>query len=401
MEYDDIKTKVQKAYQEFAASASKEKHDEVIRLLQDIHQDSEKLVGEAKDYIHGAEFAHVATMLDKVPKGSTHLPSDEKSLPTRLKPNGELLGVGKWELLDPGWALSFEQWLAHLENKAPFNSNPQTIDIPDEVSIAVCGDWGTGPWKPDAPSTKVAKQMVKQKPDLTIHLGDVYYAGTRQEEVNNLVDPWPMGTLGGLTLNSNHEMYNGAHAYFSVALKKKFHLQKNCSYFCLRNSNWLIIGLDTAYHAPENDLYLKGKLNHVQRNWLAGLPKDKKIILLSHHEGQNIDGQKPGSCFQDVVQALGRAPDFWYWGHLHNAIVYQPYEGMLGRCVGHGAVPYGDASMLKGKPAVVWYENRSAGDPEIPLRVKNGFAMLELKNATLSESLIDEDGGVPFQATHD
>ena len=60
--------------------------------------------------------------------------------------------------------------------------------------------------------------MALLQPHLTIHLGDVYYAGTETEEQQLLVNLWPSGSMGALALNSNHEMYSGGTPYFNVAL---------------------------------------------------------------------------------------------------------------------------------------------------------------------------------------
>jgi|TARA_B110000438_G_scaffold277507_1_gene300199 hypothetical protein len=121
-----------------------------------------------------------------------------------------LLAKAKWDLLDPCWLGPLDQWLLHLENKAFFNTNPQIITIPDNVSFAIAGDWGTGNCRDNAPSSKVGNQTQKLNSDYTVHLGDVYYPGTKEEEINNLVDCWPMRFKSGFTLNSNHEMYKGA-----------------------------------------------------------------------------------------------------------------------------------------------------------------------------------------------
>jgi hypothetical protein len=37
-------------------------------------------------------------------------------------------------------------------------------------------------------------------PQITIHLGDVYYAGTSGEETRNLLNVWPQGSFGSFAL---------------------------------------------------------------------------------------------------------------------------------------------------------------------------------------------------------
>ena len=84
-----------------------------------------------------------------------------------------------------------------------------------------------------------------------------------------------------------------------------------------------------------------------------------------------------------------------YWGHEHFAAVYKPQgpAGTLCRCCGHGGLPIGQASSLANSPNVLWHENRSANDPDIPQRVFDGFAMLKLDGPNIQEVFFDENGG--------
>jgi hypothetical protein len=103
--------------------------------------------------------------------------------------------------------------------------------------------------------------------------------------------------------------------------------------------------------------------------------------------------------YAQFVSALGHVPDYWYWGHLHNAIVYQKTtQGYLGRCVGNGAEPYGKASVLDGHDTVQWYETKLAGDQSSKNRVLNGFAHIQLNGVELHEQLIGEDGTVWWES---
>ena len=392
----EMKSRVQAAYNNFKNTVESETHDAFLTKLEKLHKVAEShLAGENPD-AGGSELFHALSALDKLPDGSSELPT--AGLEARVKPDGELFGTGKWEILDPDWLEALEQLLLHFDNKAPFIQSPVVIDIPDEVSIAIVGDWGTGNWKTDAPSENVCAQLKKLKADYTIHLGDVYYAGTKEQETNNLVNLWPMGSKGGFTLNSNHEMYNGAYSYYA-ALQSKFIQQNNCSYFALTNKDWLIVGLDTAYHASALDLYLTGKLDQGQIDWLQSLPKKANTMVLSHHEGYDISGTKQGSVYSAVKEGLGVEPTVWYWGHLHNAISYHAIGDFNGRCVGHGAIPYGNSSVLKGNAKVAWYETELASDPQIPERVLNGLISLSIKGGTVAEQWIGEDGSTRFEHT--
>ena len=328
--------------------------------------------------------------------GAKPLPKTPEEFATIVRSDGTLLGCRQWELLDPRWAEAMVEWLEHWTCRAPFVSNPVVLRVPNQLRLAIVGDWGTGPFEVNAASSKIANLVAKAKPDFSIHLGDVYYAGTNEQEQNNMRD-WPQGMRGSFTLNSNHEMYNGAFGYFAE-LARNFPLQNGCSYFALENDDWLVIGLDTAYFSPCASMYMDGVLDAGQLAWLAQLPKDKRLLVLSHHEAYSALGDGKTALYQQVEQALGREPGYWYWGHLHNGICYQTIGNFRGRCVGHGAIPYGVASEFQDDERVVWYETELAGDPNYPERVLNGYALISLDGAGLSETLLGEDGSVRWKS---
>lgn len=326
---------------------------------------------------------------------------------------GQIWGTGKYEQLDSCWAEAGAVWLENVfKGKHNFPNNPPTIPIPDSVQIAMTGDWGTGNWRNPgnpSPSTDVMRHMDFLQTDLTIHLGDVYYAGTSEQEEHLLVDLWRAGSKGAFTLNSNHEMCSGGTPYFNVALAAPlFALQQGNSFFALENTHWVIVGLDSAYYADESEMYLSGSLgnNGVQLEFLKSqVEKKKKIIVLSHHNGLSQDGKSKTALWDQVLSCFpaGQGPAYWYWGHVHAGVVYQPQSlqpgnpaTVLCRCCGHGALPWGQASELANNPNVQWYENRLAHDPEIPERVLNGFAVLYLNGPEIEEVFYDENGGVAW-----
>lgn len=322
------------------------------------------------------------------------------AVPVYVSKSGELWGVGTYENLDPGWTEALIHYVEHLDDRAPFVTAPKVIDIPDTTTLAIVGDWGTGYWRAGTGAEAVAKQVAAMAPDYAIHLGDVYYAGASDEERDKLLALWPRGRRGSITLNSNHEMYDGAHAYFAaLSADGPFALQGGCSYVALRNAHWLVLGLDTAYDATGH-MYLDGAINAAQLGFLAAMAAaagDRKVVLVSHHEGLTLDGSATTALWQQVVRGLGRPPTAWYWGHQHNGVVYTARDGCAPRCIGHGAIPYGNATMLAGVPTVQWSESVSAGDPSVPHRVSNGFARVTLDGATLREELVAEDGTVRWR----
>lgn len=337
----------------------------------------------------------------------------------------ELTGFDEYGTLDINWITHYLSGLNQQRVAFPHH-DPQHIDdtittIADKVRIAIAGDWGTG-----LPSSKkIADQIAGSRADHTIHLGDVYYAGSSSDELQNFLNPsgnrWPPGTSGSapsFSLNSNHEMYSGGQGYFGVLLQDpRFRAQKFRSYFALENTNWLIVGLDTAYYSPD-PLFQFGQLNDaVQLPWLTSLAQRardaaKKIILLTHHDGVDIDRRtnevhwKP--LWDQIVDAMnGAGPDYWYWGHIHAGIAYKakvtPNGSVLARCVGHGGIPFEpyktSVGLGDGTIEVAWVENRLAHDDSEGRRALNGFVILELDGLNISEEFRDENGDLQWSGS--
>ena len=392
------KTRLEVALAHFERNLGPTRYKAIIELMRRAHSQAEQALQDSNVAVADGvpwELSHGLSLLGLL-DGRKALPTRPEEIVTRVLKDGSLLGCQQWELLDVRWTEALLAWLEHLDNRAPFKTTPASVTIENRAVLAVAGDWGTGPFSSSAPSIAVANAMQAAKPDYSVHLGDVYYAGTLSEE-NIDMRGWPHGRLGGFTLNSNHEMYSGAIGYYSE-LAKHFPIQQGTSYFSLHNDAWLIVGLDSAYAADELNLYMDGKLNQAQVTWLGSLPKNKRVVVLSHHQPYDLLGSKKAALYDEVARALGRVPDYWYWGHLHNAVSYAPREKFHGRCAGHGAIPYGNASELAGNTNVSWYETQNAGDKNYPERVLNGFVKISLDGNLLSESFIGEDGSVRWSS---
>jgi hypothetical protein len=281
----------------------------------------------------------------------------------------------------------------------PNNENAGVIDLPARFTIAMAGDWGTG----NPSSLKIAAEMAAKECDYSIHLGDVYYAGLPDEELQKFVLPWPKGSRGSFALNSNHEMYAGGTGYFDVALKHaKFAAQAGVSYFAMKNDFWTIIGLDSAYHA-HSFLYQKGQLDAAQLEFLHrhghdALENGRQLVLLTHHNAFASDGRAAlDPIVPHITNALCQGNVYWYWGHEHGAIVFKPRKlqtanGPLlvhGRCIGHGGVPY---APLPENSSLEWCEREKANDPQEDRRALNGFALLTFNGDKLSEQFFAETG---------
>lgn len=283
---------------------------------------------------------------------------------------------------DPKWIKAVEEWYKHFgpdTTHAPIPYiNYQSLSdfvqegLPDNLKIGLLGDWGSG----SDTAISVLQGVVAHEPDLIIHLGDVYYAGTTDEfdhKFHDVLEKYAVDRNGlpipVLNLPGNHDMYAGGGAYYNqfkrlnqrnglAALK----VEQHASYFCLRlaNKSWQILAMDTTYH-DHNPLTVSTGITHVrdsEQQWLLDKVRNfpGKTILMSHHQAfspyeqiGSMSRKKPGEFFlnpnlmntyRQLSQAAGKEIPLWIWGHEHNLAIYNPFAGInRGRCVGHSAVP--------------------------------------------------------------
>jgi Calcineurin-like phosphoesterase len=268
---------------------------------------------------------------------------------------------------DPLWTIALAIYLEWKLSNAPIpyvrysNSNDFVIPLPDkpELTIGLIADWGTG--LDDA--KWLLSELMKKNPDLLIHLGDIYYAGSADEDranfldiINSLAPEIPVFTMSG-----NHDMYSGGAPYYwllsqlnSVPALQPY--QQKASYFCLRSPNWQILAMDTGLH--DCDLFTTTTnvtyLDPLEAVWHLDKLKNaegRRSIVLSHHQlftafGDGIGRGPSGnplaynpqlnSVFAPYMQEIA----LWLWGHEHNFEVFNPYLGLnKGRCIGASAVP--------------------------------------------------------------
>lgn len=307
------------------------------------------------------------------------------------------------------------------------------------VNIGILGDWGSG----SATAQNLMNQLVALKPDYIVHVGDVYYAGSPQstdpnsstyylpgEETSNLVDLWPPGfSNNSFTLNSNHEMYSGGNGFFYDALGvlntpagsgTPFSAQQGSTCFALQFCGWTILGLDSAFMSSVTSALMTGSIggaSGTQGKWIQSLKlTPATTIVLTHHNGFADDTTSGSPLWAEINGALGGDPYAWYWGHVHNGIVYnspisipltpgsilQPSVPAINtntyaRCLGHAALPYGLGTSLAGKAGIAW--NANTPQPAPSKQLYNGFAMLTLSNAsgqlTITENFYDLGGTAP------
>jgi predicted phosphodiesterase len=260
--------------------------------------------------------------------------------------------LGQFTSCDPRYAQAVEQYVAFQlrKGKIPYkvwqNLSDFIIDwkVPPQARIAIVGDWGTG----QTAATDLIQAIARKSPDVVIHLGDIYYAGTEFEMQNYFLDIWKsafdLTKIRTFTLSGNHDMYSGGAPYYQLIAD----LGQPASYFCLRNDDWQFVALDTGLH---DDDALGAKPTHLEDTEVAWL-NDKiataggrHTVLLSHHQlftaYEDIGGQSVNARLQGQVGSILPNVDVWFWGHEHNQVIYKKWQGVMARCLGHGAYPVG------------------------------------------------------------
>lgn len=307
----------------------------------------------------GEQIAHEALVATKLALATFH--KDERAIE-------ELSKELRFSDCDPTWLECICVYETFLATKQPIpyaqheHLNDFVLSLPagQEVVIAVLGDWGTG--------TDDAKILLNQaathRPDVLLHLGDIYYSCTDHEAQTHFYDvvkeqfPSPAGiAIPTYTLAGNHDMYSGGGAYYKLLDQ----LGQPASYFCLRNDHWQILAMDTGYH--DHDVFTVATnitfLEPSEVAWHQDKIRNaagRKTILLSHHQlfscskggiGKDGDGSAHAlnphlyAAFESPAQGVSLSDiDLWLWGHEHNLLIFQSWAGLQrGRCIGASAIP--------------------------------------------------------------
>jgi 3',5'-cyclic AMP phosphodiesterase CpdA len=262
--------------------------------------------------------------------------------------------LGPFGSCDPRYGEAVEQYVAYFKlkgGKVPYkvwsNISDFTITdaLPADARIAIVGDWGTG--QQDAKALLAA--IARKKPHVVIHLGDVYYAGTQFEMDNYFLSIWKstldLTKTRTFSLAGNHDMYSGGRPYYAMIQA----LGQPASYFCLRNDNWQFVALDTGLHDDDAFASSPTYLEDTEVQWLSDKMQTaggRRTVLLSHHQlFTAFDSVGGGAAVNPKLSAQvgGLLPGVtaWFWGHEHNQVIYERYQGVLARCVGHGGYPVG------------------------------------------------------------
>jgi|SRR5579872_2376290 len=261
---------------------------------------------------------------------------------------------------DPRWGECIAEFVAHYtltrHADVPYRrwKSPDDFvlsDLPARCRIGIIGDWGTGA----ANAANLLVELEKLKPDLVIHLGDIYYSCTASEAERfyDLCTSVLPKNCRLFTLCGNHDMYAGGAPYYALLSR----IGQPASFFCLRNDAWQILAADTGFNDfdPEHvddaatwvqdfddpdDPYSE-LVWHNHKFRTAG---GRRSVLLSHHQPFTRNAPIAGAAVNPRLMHQF-APWFpqivlWLWGHEHNQVIYAPFQGLeKGRCVGASAIP--------------------------------------------------------------
>lgn len=311
---------------------------------------------------------------------------------------------------DPLWADCVERYVKYFQlqgGRIPYRTltdNVLDIALPKKGTIALLADWGTG----TATAANLLRQVATHKPDLVIHLGDVYYSGTPAEVQDRFLSICRdvFGKTPVLSLSGNHDMYSGGEGYYSLvdALKQK------ASYFVVRNKDWQFVAVDTGFN-DSNPFSVSNNVTslvNVEAAWArghiaGGRTAGRKTVLLSHHQlfsafeasGKAAINRLLLDQFRPVLDAV----DVWFWGHEHRLTIYDPFCGLKrGRCIGASAVPvFVEKDHYEPKFAEVpLLSNPKTGTPvrlaENGHIYHHAYALMEIDGPTASVKYFQDDG---------
>lgn len=339
---------------------------------------------------------------------------------------------------DPRWAQTISEYAKYFgvggSRVEPLYVTPEkagdgVMVIKKDAKIGLIGDWGTGV----EPAQRVLRRLQEQKPDVLIHLGDIYYSGTPEEcrikfeaPVNRIFNR-PASKLPVYTLSGNHDMYCGGVGYYELIQRLNKGLKgangkslvQPASFFCLRaeDDSWQLLAMDTGRHdySPFSVTDAVTFVDLAEQEWLVRRMTEfnGKTILLSHHQlfsafsqigtnGANGRLTPVNPKLQATYAALtqnNKKIAAWFWGHEHNLCIYEPYAGLeRGRCLGHSAIPvfvddepYKTLADLANPPRIA-ANSMLSKDGQF---FTHGFATLSLGSdgVAIADYFEDRDGG--------
>ena len=258
----------------------------------------------------------------------------------------------------PVWAAILTELLRlkAFDSRATYPAGvPEPVQIPENFKMVLLADWGGD----NDAAKRIAAIVRGEAPDFAVHLGDIYYGGTK-DECERFLRMWPMRVnmqdpesplqpTGSYALNGNHEMYSGGEYYFNTVLPAFGQKQP---FFCLENSNWRIIGLDTAYNGGRLKPQSPADPLNAQWDWLIDTLSKRQMatIFLTHHQPVSAhqaewnDSKPLREDIDDLMQIHGVGDNAifgWFFGHEHRCALYTDSALKFNaRLIGNGCIPH-------------------------------------------------------------
>jgi hypothetical protein len=232
--------------------------------------------------------------------------------------------------------------------QSPSDINLGVIEyrLPKTARVLLLGDWGTHM----SDNIAMLREALRAfKPDVIMHLGDVYYSGTKFECEENVLNVLKaLVAEGGInrppffTIPGNHEYYSGGGGFFDMISNVNSGLLgclQKASYFCLRTEDdrWQFLGMDTGYNDRDPVNPTAPGLQSSEIKW----HRDKldqftgSTVLLSHHQLYSAhdklgEGARPylNESLYGTFKSYFDRISAWYWGHEHNYVVFE--DGLFG-----------------------------------------------------------------------
>jgi hypothetical protein len=200
---------------------------------------------------------------------------------------------------------AYRSWTAYDAGQGNPDYGVIAWRLPPNARVAIVGDIGTG--------TDVAvatlMSVLSFRPDAILHVGDVYYSGTRFEFQHRLVNMLEQAMAAAgfqapfFTVPGNHEYFSGNVPFFecldSGVLTQLPEQRQQASYFSLKSSDdaWQFLGMDTGYYghylAVSDDqqraalALLHGQNPQIPADLpIQKLPANTEMVLLRDDEAQ-------------------------------------------------------------------------------------------------------------------
>src|SRR5262245_21349916 len=177
-----------------AQKVAKERYDEVV---QKIAAETAKSSPNVLITVQDRDASVMQSAIAEGGEGGTPLPAGGVEAPFGTG----VTGGDVW-----GW---FVSWFDHIDKSKwhPIVRPPdgKIETLADVGRIAMLSDWGTNLY--GAPKSAGSIKKVGGY-ELLMHLGDIYYSGTKKETKNRFLEVWPtQAAKVSRALNGNHEMY--------------------------------------------------------------------------------------------------------------------------------------------------------------------------------------------------